>query len=190
MGKPDMILGAMVDSRDPGRRSKEPFSSVRAAPSGHRPNRHDRLWNFAKLCPEICRAYARDPAKASDLFKQAKREFLAENWTLNHFQSPESRGLLILLASYFHGDGVSSVYSSQTVDDHVHPLRPFNHKRNQRSMPSEFAETDPMNERSWDKDPKVIILLSLLMILLLVLWIIFLGPLPSEDLAPFQHPAP
>lgn len=66
-----------------------------------RPNRHDRLWNFAKLRKEIQAASLENPKGAEALFAQARKSFLAEGWESRHFQSFESKELLMRLNGYF-----------------------------------------------------------------------------------------
>ena len=180
-----MITIAMADSADPGHSSIESSLPYRSTPPGLRPNRHDRLWNFAKLCPEICQAYARDPAKASALFRRAKREFLAENWTLNHFQSPESRGLLVLLNSYFQGQGEAPSADLGQMNLYQSP-RFFGRRRSRESTPDHLPTAKSARERSWDRDPKVVLIFCILIFLFIFLSLLFFGPASSDKLLESQ----
>ena len=78
--------------------------SLRRFPRGSgvaRSNRHDRLWNFAKILREIETAAAENPKEAEALFARARKSFFAEGWESRHFQSFESKELLMRLNGYF-----------------------------------------------------------------------------------------
>ena len=150
-------------------RSQNPFPRKRKPNPHHgedtprhlRSGRHDRLRDFARISKEICRIYATDSVRGAVLFAKTKRAFLRERWTLNHFQSSESRELLIQLNVFFLGrEGAPPVEGL---------------KRGEASK-----------KIFWGKDPCLIIIFSILAFLFFFFMALFLGPVSLTEIPSMQ----
>lgn len=175
-------LAGMDQPLDPFRRNpKAAVSPGQTPPQSTRLNRHDRLRRYCKISGEVSRLYSIDPSSGAKLFVESKKAFLEEEWTLNHFQSPESRELLVRLNTFFRGrDGAPPVESVSRGEN----LRP-------RAMPERWARQPTAapsqrqswtGETCWEKDPRLLMLMAVLALLLIFFGILLLEPVPPKDL--------
>ena len=167
------------------RKQKASPHDVHGAVRSPRSGRHDRLRDFARVSREITQLYRVDPKKGAALFSKSKKAFLREGWTLNHFRSPESLELLIQLNMFFRGrDGAPPVESAEEGKS-LRPLAATDKRA--RQTPAHNLKRRPLaEERSWKKDPRIIIIFAVLAFLFVFFVALFLGPVPSDQLIPIQ----
>lgn len=176
----------MVSPQDPYPRKRKAFRDQgEEVAKPVRPGRHDRLWNFARISTQIEQLYAIDPAKGAALFLKAKKAFFKERWTLNHFQSPDSRELLIQLNLLFRGRSKAPPMEPVECGTSLRPLS-LDGRHAVPSASHAHQRKSRAKEISWHKDPRIIIIFGVLAFLFVFLVALFLGPVSSTEIIPVQ----
>lgn len=173
--------------RDPFFRKKKHFHRPQPDSTGHqRPNRHDRLRGFLQKCSEVNLAYMENPTMGATLFAQLKKEFLAERWVSHHFQSQESKELLIRLNGYFRGrEGAPPIDSFSQQKK-----RSF---RRESSRASPLGQNDSRSRKEFpssrrpSKNTAIFFVFSLLIFLAFMFMFLVKKPVPPADLFPIHR---
>ena len=138
---------------------------------------------------EIDDAFATNPSFGANLFREVKKRFLAEAWTTNHFQSVESKDLLIQLNTYFRGrDGAPPVESSlPKLRTEAAATSAFSSSRMRNQ---DASKTKVAQERERRRNLKALFWVAAALLLGFLILLIRAGPVPEHELPAELRPQP